>query len=120
MTRAILLAVALLSSPAQSQMSAVEKARSAYEGCVELAAFDESVTIRDGALPQINGGMVERAFTSCVTEEKALLAVTALALSPLGEIAESQAQAYVAQYRAALKVKVIGVVRGIDRSPPRR
>jgi hypothetical protein len=120
MTRLILLALLLTSSSAESQISAVEKARAAYEGCVEIAAFDESLAIHDGAMTPISAAMVERAIAACATEENALIAVTALSLSPLGEIAGLKAQAYVAQYRAALKVKVMRVLLDMERSPSRR
>jgi hypothetical protein len=110
----IILALLLLTTPAHAQISAVEKAKGAYETCVELAALDEYVS---PTVNPVGGAMVERAIAACATEENALLAVTALCLSPLGEIAALKARAYVAQRRAALKVKVMGVLRDWERSP---
>jgi hypothetical protein len=110
----VILALLLLTTPAHGQkFPAIEKARGAYETCVELAALDEYVSPR---MDSVGVAMVERAIAACATEENALLAVTALSLSPVGEIAGLKAQTYVAQYRAALKVKVMGVLRDMERS----
>jgi hypothetical protein len=109
MTRLILLALLLTSSPAHSQMSAVQKAKDAYEGCVELAALDVYVSKNPGLF---NSELAERAFAACVTEENALVSVTALAL--MGDDRVLMAQAYVAKFRAALKTKLIRDVRSWD------
>jgi hypothetical protein len=108
-----ILALLLLTTPAHGQISAIEKARDAYATCVELAAMDEYVSMT-GA---VGAAMVERAISACVTEENGLVSVTALSLSPFGDRV-LKAQAMVAQFRAALKVKIMKeLTNNMERSP---
>lgn len=114
--KTVAIAAILIAYPAMAhgQISAIEKARNAYETCVELAALDEYVSMTP--MNPVGAALVERAISACVSEENALVSVTALALGPFGDRV-LKAQAMVAQFRAALKVKVMGVLTDMERSP---